>query len=286
MKPQLDNILMSSMTYWVDNLLLSKGQAYTNFGSLFYPVANTYNNYYTYGLPFRQIVADSSISGANLLSGVYINGNFTAVGQNGLAGINPNLGHVYFNVAQGANIISGNYAVKDMNVYITSSPEENILFETQYKVKPKTYQNPTGISLNALTYPAIFLKNNGGYNNEFAFGGQDKTEVNVRAIILADNNFNLDAVFSIFRDSYHSYIPLIDPSESPYNSINSIKIIDNNGGAYNYNSLSAGKILNNKAFYVERVESSNILNIDNKLNPEIYPGIVDFTLSNIRYPRN
>ncbi|NBP00107.1 MAG: hypothetical protein EBU90_08240 [Proteobacteria bacterium] len=285
MKAQLDNILMSSMTYWVDNILLRKGQAYTNYGGLFYPIDNAYSNYYTYGLPFRQIVADSSINGANLLSGVYINGNFVEVGQNGLIGINPNLGQIYFNSNQGANIISGNYAVKDMNVYITSDPEENILFETQYKIKPKTYQNPTGIASNALTYPAVFLKNNGGYNSEFAFGGEDKTEINIRAIVLADNNFHLDAVFSIFRDAYHSYIPLIDLSESPYNSINSIKIMQNSGSYYNYNSLSAGKVSNNRAFYIERVESSNILNIDNKLNPSIYPGIVDFTLSNIRYPR-
>lgn len=284
MKAQLDNIVMSSMIYWVDHMLLKKGQAFTNHSSLFYPVNNMYSNYYTYGLPFRQIVADSSISGANLLSGIYINGNFTEIGQNNLIGINPNLGQIYFNSNQNQNILSGNYAVKDMNVYITSDPEENILFETQYKINSKTYQNPTGIASNAITYPAIFLKNNGSYNKEFAFGGEDVTEMNIRAIILSDNTFTLDAVFSIFRDSYHTYIPLISLDESPYNSINSIKIIPN-GGYYDYSSLSQGKILLNKAFYIERVETSNILNIDNKLNPDIYPGIIDFTISNIRYPR-
>lgn len=284
MIPQLDNILMSSMTYWIDNTLLKKGQAYTNYSGLFYPINNLYDGYYTYGLPFKQIVADSSVQNVNLLSGVYINQTFTEFGQNGLIGVNPNLGQIYFNTNQSNNIISGNYAVKDVNVYITSDPEENILFETQYKTRPKTYQNPTGIASNALTYPAIFLKNNGSFNKEFAFGGQDLTEINVRGIVLADNNFNLDAICSIFRDSYRTYIPLIGLSESPYNSINALKIVQNNGH-YNYNSLSQGKILSNQAFYIENVEISNIMNIDNKLNPDIYPAIIDFTLSNIRYPR-
>jgi len=281
---QLDNILMSSMTYWLDNILLKKGKAYTNYSGLFYPIENMYNNYYTYGLPFKQIVADSSVAGPNLLSGVYINGTFNAIGQNNLVGVNPNLGQIYFSSNQSSSTISGNYSVKDMNIYLTSDPEENLLFETQYKIRPKTYQNPTGIASNALTYPAIFIKNNGSSNKEFAFGGEDKTEMNIRAIILADNNFNLEAVFSILRDTSRTYIPLIPLEESPYNSMNSLKVIPN-GGYYNYNSMIAGKVANNSAFFIERVEVSNILNIDNKLNPDIYPGIVDFTLSNIRYPR-
>lgn len=284
MKAQLDNILMSSMTYWIDNILLKKGEAYTNYSSLFYPINNLYNNYYSYGLPFKQIVCDSSIAGANLLSGVYINGNFNPIGQNGFIGVNPNLGQIYFTSNQNSNVISGNYAVKDMNVYLTSDPEENILFETQYKITPKIYQNPTGIATNAITYPAIFLKNNGSFNKAFAFGGEDATEINVRAIILADNTFNLDAVFSIFRDTYHSYIPLINTNESPYNAIHALKIMPNNG-FYNYNTLSEEKISLNQAFYIERVDVSTILKLDNKLNPDIYPGIVDFTLSNIRYSR-
>lgn len=285
MKAQLDNILMSSMTYWVDNILLKKGQAYTNYSSFFYPINNMYNDYYTYSLPFKQIVCDSSINGANLLSGVYINGVFNPIGQNGLVGVNPNLGQIYFNANQSSNVISGNYAVKDMNVYLTSDAEENVLFENQYKTTPKTYQNPTGIPTNSITYPAIFLKNNGSSNKAFAFGGEDSTEINVRAIILADNTFHLDAVFSIFRDSYHSYIPLISLNESPYNSIQSLKVLPNNG-YYNYATLSQEKISSNQAFYIERVEVSSILRLDNTLNSEVYPGIVDFTLSNIRNPRS
>ena len=108
MKVQLDNLLMSSMLIWMDHVILKKGEAYKNFSSQFYPITNIYNGFYTYGLPFKQVVCDSSISGANILSGVYVNNNFKTIGQNNLTGISPQNGQVYFNSSQAANTISGN----------------------------------------------------------------------------------------------------------------------------------------------------------------------------------
>lgn len=280
MKAQLDNILMSSMIYWMDHVLLSKGEAFTNYGTRFYPVKNIYNQYYTYGLPFKQLAADQAITGANLLSGIYINDNFITIGQSGLSGISPSQGQVYFDSNKDGNIISGRYAVKDFNLYLTSDAEEEILFETQYKIRPKTYQSITGLAPNSITYPAIFIKNNGSINQPFALGGEDKTEVEIRAIILSDTIYNLDAVMSIFRDESRTYIPLITQSESPYNSLNSL-----NNGYYNYNSLCSGKIGTINSYFIESVSVSKIPNFDNKLNPDVYAGFIDFTLANLRYPR-
>ena len=280
MKAQLDNILMSSMIYWMDNTLLLKGEAFTNFAGKFYEIKNLYSNLYTYGLPFKQIVADNTITGANLLSGVYINNTFVTVGQSGLSGINPNQGQVYFSTDQSSNQLSGKYAVKDFNLYLTSKAEEEILFETQYKIRPRTTQDLTGLAPNFITCPAIFIKNNGGVNEPFGFGGEDRTEMDIRAIILSDTIYNLDAVISIFRDKARTYIPLVNISESPYNSLNSI-----NNGYYSYNSFCTGKIGTINSFFIDSVSVSKIPNFDNKLNPDIFAGFIDFTISNIRYPR-
>lgn len=277
MKAQLDNILMSSMMLWIDNKILSKGQAFTNFSSNFYPVPNLINGLNSYGLPFKQIVCDSSIQGANLLSGVYVNNNFKTVGTDNLVGINPNQGQIYFDNIQNG-LLSGNYAVKDFNIYITSSPDENILFETQYKTRPKTFQTATGLAPNSITYPAIFLKNNGGINSPYAFGGLDKTNIEVRAIVLAENTFNLDAVSSILRDTSREYIPIIQ--NGPFNSLGCVS-----NGYYNYNSLVSNIDINSK-FYISDVSVSRIINPDNKSNQSIYSSVVDFTLENIRYPKN
>lgn len=278
MKPQLDNILMSSMIMWIDNILLSEGQAYQNYNSKFYPITNIFNGFYTYGLPFKQVVSDASITGANILSGVYVNNVFTTVGQGNLTGINPNNGQVYFTSNQNSNTLSGVYSVKDFNIYLTNQPEEELLFETQYEIRPKISQNPTGLAIESITYPCIFLKNNGGTNEPFALGGQDNTIVEVRAVVLADNMFNLDAVCSILKDTARRYIPLIN--NSPFNSFGGL-----NSGYFNYDTLTSGINISVDGFYIEEVNISKIFANFNPRNNRVFPAFVDFTLSNIRYPR-
>jgi len=278
MKAQLDNVLMSSMIMWMDNTILKRGEAFQNYNSQFYPITNIYNGFYSYGLPFKQVVNDSSISGANLLSGVYVNNSFITVGQSGLTGINPFQGQVYFTGNQAGKTLSGTYAVKDFNIYLTNQPEEELLFETEYKIRPKTTQNPTGLAIESITYPCIFLKNNGGTNEPFALGGQDQTMMEVRAVVLADNMFNLDAVCSLLKDTARKYVPLIN--NSPFNVFGAL-----NSGYFNYNSLTSGINLSNDAFYITEVNISKIFANLNTKNNQVFPAFVDFTLSNIRYPR-
>jgi hypothetical protein len=133
MIPQFDNILMTSMLLWIDNRVLTRGESYTNYQSVFYPLPNLIYGYYTYGAPLKQMVIDSSITGANIISGVYINGVFTVPGQNNLSGINATEGQLYFSqpISNPTKALSGNYAVKDFNIYLTSKTEENLLFETK-----------------------------------------------------------------------------------------------------------------------------------------------------------
>ena len=223
MKAQFNNIAMTSMLFWFDNKLLTKGEAFTNYSSNFWPIETRYYGYYTYGAPFKQMVIDESVPNANIISGVYINNTFTTVGQNYLSGINASQGQLYFSqpIADTPTSISGNYAVKDFNVYLTSETEEDLLFETQFQLKPQTYQNPTGLAPNFETYPVIYLKYQGGANEPLAFGGLDKTNINVRAIVLSDNIFKLDAVTSIFRDTSRNLVPLIYDNEMPFNMLGS-----------------------------------------------------------------
>jgi hypothetical protein len=278
MKAQLDNILMSSMMMWIDHTLLKKGEAYKNYNSQFYPITNIFNGFYTYGLPFKQVVSDSSIPNANLLSGVYVNNSLINVGQGNLSGINPNNGQVYFTTNQSGKSLSGAYSVKDFNIYLTSQPEEELLFESQFQTRPKTSQTATGLAIEAITYPCVFLKNNGGSNEPFALGGQDDTIIQVRAIVLADSLFNLDAVCSILKDTARCYVPLIN--NSPFNNFGSL-----NSGYYNYDSLTSNTNLSNNAFYITEVNISKIFANLNPKNTQVFPAFIDFTLSNIRYPR-
>jgi len=286
MKVQFNNIVMSSMLLWFDNKLLSKGEAFVNFSSNFYPVESQYFGFYTYGAPYKQMVVDSSISGASIISGIYINNIFSKIGENNLTGINSSQGHLYFTsqINNPSSSLSGNYAVKDFNIFLTSETEEDLLFETQFQLNPKTSQNPTGLPLNAETYPVVYLKYQGGDNEPLAFGGLDKTNINVRAIVLSDSIFKLDALTSIFRDTVRTYVPLIYENEMPFNILGSA-----NNGYFNYNNLTANKLQNDDYLHIDNVYVSKIdsrfINSYNKLNPNVFTAFVDFDLSKNRYPR-
>ena len=288
MIPQFDNILMTSMLLWLDNKIVTNGQAYTNYQSVFYPLSNMIYGYYTYGAPLKQMVIDSSISGANIISGVYVNGVFTIPGQNNLSGINATEGQLYFSqpISNPTTALSGNYAIKDYNIYLTSKTEENLLFETQYQINPKTYQNPTGLAIGSETYPVIYLKYQGGKNKPLAFGGFDQTIGNVRAVILSDSVFSLDAVTSIMRDTSRELIPLIYPNEMPFNSLGSVSISGNN---FNYIKYTANKANTDDYLYINEVNvtktDTRLLNATNSLNRNVYSAFVDFEVIKNRYPR-
>ena len=283
MKPQFENILMSSMVLWFDHTLIKKGEAFSNYNSEFYPITNIYNGYYTYGAPFKNLIRDESITGTNIISGVYLNNNFITTGQSGLVAINADQGQLYFSSELNNPTISGNYAVKDYGIYLTNENEEKILFETKFNLNPKTTENPTGLPINAQTYPAIYLKNNGGNNTPLAFGGLDSSNINVRAIVISDSIFSMDAVSSIFKDTARTYIPIIQPSEMPFNSLNGLK------SRYNYDLLTTGRAGTANSVYIKNVYISK--NVANRtqyqdLNPDAISAFVDFELEVYRYPRS
>jgi len=278
-KSQFDNLVTSSMLLFIDNKLCSVGEAYTNYSGLLYPINNTYYSYVTYALPFRQIIADSSISGANIMSGLYINGSFTPINSSNLKGINHYRGQAYFNGSP-AGTVSGYYSVKDFNIYLTNKPEEEILFETQYKVRPKVVQNLDGLADNTETIPSIFIKYNGGTNEPFAFGGVKDSILNIRAIVIADNLFNLDAVCSILRDTSNNFIYNITSSELGMDNLGNFT-----AGYYNYNNIVNNKLNSTDKLYIDEVRVSKVSNLGfngTNFKNVLYPAFVDFTLKKVR----
>ena len=235
MRIQYENLLLSNFIFFVDHNLSTEGEAYANHGSNFYPLTQQYENIHSYSAPFKQFVCDESISGStnpDVLSGVYLNNNYISPGEGGLVSINPYQGQLYFNT-QVTGTISGNYSVKDFNIYLTNEAEEDLLFETHFELNPRTEQVPTGIPTDHKTYPAIFLKDIGGKNIPHSYGGTDLTRTTIRAIVLARSSYELDAVCSIFRDFKGKDIPLIPEKDMPFNSMGAYT------GGFNYlNSVS------------------------------------------------
>jgi hypothetical protein len=282
---QFNNLVLSSFALWLDHIILSKGLAYTNFSSRFYKINNSFNGLYSYGLPFKQISVDSSIPGANIMSGIYINNTFITRGTSGLVDINFEAGHAYFSQNVDGQLLSGNFAVKDFNIKFTNLAEETLLFETKYELRPKTDRQITGLATNTETYPIMFIKSNGSENYPLAFGGLDTTEVDLRVMILADNPFNLDAACSIIRDRARTFIPLFTAGDMPFNAYGGFK-----SGNYNYSQVTSPKLSPNELIFIKRVQISNynlnspILRKFSEINPLVYPALVNFELVTERYP--
>ena len=288
MNAQYDNVVMSSFLLWFDHTLLNKGAAFTNTSSFFYDVASLYNGYYTYGSPFRQFVTDESIKnihGADIINSVFLNNSVTARGISNFQAINYDMGQVYFSspVTNAKTTLSGDYAVKDFNVYITNDLEEKLLFETQFKVRNTADTTATGLPPSTMTYPAIFIKNNGSKNEPIAFGGQDQTETDLRAIILSDDQYKIDAVGSIFRDKVRSFVPLIPAANMPFNTLGDFT----NNQQYNYTGLVDD--YSKTGVFIDNVYTSKVGGVTytqkTNINPDVFSMIIDFEISDIRTPR-
>ena len=302
MKEQYENLVMTSLMLYVDHSICVKGEAYTNHSGVFYPIENLYNNAYTYASPYKQLVCDSGIANRvnvtppDLMSGVYINDKFIGTGTSGFMGINHHEGQIYFNQDVSSHSLSGYFSVKDFNVKITSAPEEELLFETKFDIRPKTTVSPTGLSTEEQTYPAIYLKNNGGTNSPFAFGGEDLTRIDARAIILSDSAFSLDATCSILKDLNTTYIPILEKEELPFNASGMATgnwtpatTATAPGVGYDYTGIVEHKTLRGESAYISEVFVSKI--VANRgdfknINTDVYTAFVDFSIEKQRFPRH
>tara|TARA_R100000152_G_C6776713_1_gene206046 strand:+ start:953 stop:1828 length:876 start_codon:yes stop_codon:yes gene_type:complete len=290
MKVQYENKVMSSLLLFVDHEITQKGEAYTNHQSNFFKIDSLFSDYYVYASPFKQLVSDVSVTGSsdpNLLTGIYVNGDGPiGPGTSGLHSINHMQGQLYFTGGNAATdpmagkTVSGRYAVKDFNVFLTSLPEEQLLFETKLVLNPKTsdIKLTTGVDPATQTYPAIFIKDNGGTNEEFALGGVDNTIINARAIVLADSLFNLDAACGILKDSVRKKMSIINQTDLNLNALGGYT-----GVTYNYTGVATGDYC-----YIDDVRvSKNVANRGDfqNLNPNVFSAFVDFELHNYRMPR-
>lgn len=288
MKVQYDNLVLSSFYLWFDHTLLTKGEAFTNFSSAFYEADDMYQGYSAYGAPFKQVVSDTSVVGATILNSLILNNTSISRGQSNFVAVNYDKGHVYFSapIANVSTVLRGHYAVKDFNVHVTNDLEEKLLFETQYKLRNKTDATATSIADGTKTYPAIFLKNNGGQNNPMTFGGGELTSIDVRAIVLSDSQYKMDAVASIFRDRAKTLIPVISETDMPFNSLGDFT---NPVIPYHYTSLAQAALQNNSSIFLDKVFISKIggLSFTQKANanPDVFSMFIDFELNELRWPR-
>lgn len=225
---QLDNKIMSSFLLYVDNLIQTNGQAYVNMNVNFYPVYSPYAGTYVYASPLKPICNDTSVTGAAILSGVYLGNQYVTIGQSGLKSINHYQGALYFTGINPSNVpISGYMGVKEVNVKITNKQDWKLLFETEYVTNSMNPIMPTsGLPLDSEVSPVIFLRFKGQENKPFAFSHIDNQTMAIRAIVVGNSEYEKMALTTILKNINLRTIPIV--ASTPFDSLGNMTGINYN----------------------------------------------------------
>ena len=282
MKEQFQHKLTTSFFLWFDNFLLNKGEAYSNkTGEFFYYSDPRVDSAYkVYGSPFKQWVTDSSITGATMPTGVYIDSSFS--GRDDGVVLDFENGRALVSGSNTGLSLTGQFSVKDFNVYMTNDTEEDLVVENKYTVNSRLPSGPyTYIEPYDDVVPAIFISSSDAQNKPFALGGMQDTTVAMKAVVLAEDTYQLDGVLSIFMDSVDECLNPISMTGYPITELGDLK-----EGSYNYTTVKDGYSGDIK-FYINDVKTSKLTDRDRKsLAHDMYVGFVDFDVQQYRYRFN
>ncbi len=276
MKTLFDHLIGPSVYCWLDNLLLSKGEAHYEVHENFRQAPSQYQGYNEYLASKPQFVYDSSIPNAIVCSGVYSNGILNLDGFLGLT-IDSSLGRALYNTVT-QRTVSGDYSAKEINTYATTESEEFLLFEKQNFINPKNLPNWTGRKIDDFIVPCVFVKVKGGGNEALCFGGMAKTEVDIRMTVVTENNFQFNAINGLLRDSKDSHLPILSESQLPFNYLGGLTT------GFNYQTIKQNAAPSNM-FFIKDVRLSPFNErVNSLIGNKTVAGFIDLTLENIRYP--
>lgn len=297
MKAQFDQKLLSSFYLWFDDRVVRYGEAVeSGISQKFYYSDNSVDlssNQVAYYSPDRQFVSNT----VDAPSGVYIKQDienpyiFVEQQPNTSTGliIDNDQGRVILNSSMGSNLeISGDFSRKTLNTYITNESEEELLLNTDFLLAGQDDQtfleSITGFSSLNYTLPAAFLSYNSSTNEPFCFGGVQDTKSDIRAVVIANDNYTLDSALSLFRDSTEVCFPIIDYEEFPYGEYFHVK-----SPPYDYQTLYDQKIESSSYAFIEKINSSKLYDTSStaiNLPRNMRIGFIDFKISTPRLPKS
>tara|TARA_A100000171_G_scaffold46977_1_gene52416 strand:- start:267 stop:1109 length:843 start_codon:yes stop_codon:yes gene_type:complete len=279
MVPQHQHKVMTSFLLWFDNHLLTKGEAFSNKTGAFYYFDDSRlpSSFKAYSSPYKQWVNDSSISGANIPSSFMGSGRADNIIFDFENGRIVETGGAFAN----DETLTGTFAVKDFNIYLTNETEEDLILESKFVKNSRYGDSESGIKPYDQAVPAIFINSENVTNVPLAFGGEDETKITIKAVVLAEDAYGLDGVLSIFADTRHKEITMI-----PFGAHPSTEYGDLKDGSYNYTGLNSTYKGNELPMYIEDVVVSKLSDKAQKLSiGDLKVGFIDFDVSQYRFPR-
>ena len=285
MKPQYQHDLMTSFMLFIDHHLLDKGEAYSNkTGKLYYfDDSRLPDSYTVFASPYKQWVNDSSVAGdTNPIIPTTISGDSTSGRSDGFIFDfeNGRIIHTGEGTVNTGQAFSGTFAVKDFNVYLTEETEEDLILESNFKINSRYGESQSGIKPYDRVVPAVFISAEEMSNQGFAFGGEDITTNQIKAVVFAENSYQLDGILSIFADTRHKSFQKIPFTGHPSTEYGDVK-----GGSYNFDNLST-EFSTLSPYTIQEVTTSKFSDKGQQALPgNVKVGFIDFDVIATRFPR-
>jgi hypothetical protein len=286
MKPQYQHELMTSFLLWFDHELLQEGEAYSNkTGTLFTKSDSRLPSSFTpIQSNYKQWVNDSSITGEVnpiIASPSSILSDGSQLDRSDHIYDYEN-GRVLHTGAGTASNATGTFAVKDFNIYLTNDTEDDLILENKFTLNSRYgTQSISGVEPYDQMVPAIFINHEYMKNEGFAFGGEDRSVSTVKAVVLAENEYQLDGSLSIFVDSARKAFAKIPFSAHPSTEYGDLK-----NSSYNYLSLK-NQYLQSNPYFIDDVTVSKLSQRPQSSLPgDLKVGFIDFEISTTRFPRS
>lgn len=285
MIPAFSHNITNSFFLWFDNYLMRKADAYQTYTTKLYNYSDARlgNGKVVYGSPYKQWAYDQSITGLTIPTGFLIDGAVVPTGTSGMF-VDFENGRIIFNSGVSTNLnITGTYSVKEINSYITDQPEDNLIIEGKYITNSRFTASETYVSPYNPVVPCAFISIENIDNNGFALGGEDETRIRMKAVVFAENLYQLDGVLSVFADTYNTNFNIIPMVNHPLGEYNNLKT-----GLYptGYDYINVNKQYTDNKCYIYDVTTSKIKDdVIKELNPILHIGFIDWNIGNIRYPR-
>lgn len=301
MKPQFQHEATTSFALWLDHHLCKNAEAFENKeGNLYYQederiprYPEDENGFISYASEYKQWVYDDDVENADIPSGAYIDtGNgyeFCLRGESGLM-LDFDNGRVilsgkYFPDNYQDLQIKANFAVKDINIYLSDDTEENLVLENKYNVNSRTVPDlgkGEGVNPYERVAPAAFISMERTVNTPYAFGGEDLTHLYYRAVFFTENLYQLDGSLSVCADAVNLGIPNIGYDDYPLDEYGDIK-----NGSFSYCETASMCKKVPHLMFIDNVYSSKISDrLTKTTNPNLFLGFVDFEVCQSRFPRS
>lgn len=277
MNVQFNHVLITSFKQYLDHNLCNGAQAYQNVSGALYPQTNPSVQGNVWAAPFKEWVADSCVSGAEIITGALNSSGQLLTRDSG----------VVFDFLNGRVIcpqkyrgnLTGVYARKEYNIYTSNEDEIDWWLENVYKANKNITYTPTGAMEGRFAAPCIILTNARAHNDPWALGGERNSINTIRGYVISPTlkPFLTEGVNSYLNDLAQYSFPLLPFGSAPYTASGDLK-----SGYYCYDDLCAQ--FGSAGAYIQNVHNLRVSQKAN--NTTTYSvSIAEFDTSVVRVPR-